>query len=142
MVAFFDTNVLVYLADNRDARKQAIALDLIKAALCRRIDAWISVQALTEFANVALGKLKLSPESVVGFLNFFEQLQVVGPRAVLARRGVEIRRRYGLQYYDAVMLAAAEQIGATTFYSEDLNDGQVYCGVRAVNPFDENGVSK
>jgi len=59
MVAFFDTNVLVYLADNRDARKQSIARDLVKSALSKRLDAWISVQGLTEFVNVALGKLKL-----------------------------------------------------------------------------------
>jgi len=26
-------------------------------------------------------------------------------------------------------------MGATIFYTEDLNDGQVYAGVRAVNPF-------
>jgi len=135
MVAFFDTNILVYLADNRDARKQSIALELVKAALAKRIDAWISVQALTEFTNVALGKLKLPPAAVGGLLDFFEQLQVVGLRASFARRGMEIRERYGLQYYDSVMLAAAEQMGATIFYTEDLNDGQVYAGVRAVNPF-------
>jgi len=136
MTAFFDTNILVYLADNRDARKQSIALDLVKAALTGRIDAWISAQALTEFANVALGKLKLPSEAVAGLLKFFEQLQTVNVQPSFARRGMEMRGRYGLQYYDSVMLAAAEQIGATAFYSEDLNSGQLYCGIRAVNPFE------
>lgn len=135
MVAFFDTNVLVYLADNRDARKQSVALDLVKSALAKRLDAWISVQGLTEFVNVALGKLKLSSETVSGFMNFFEQLQIVNLNSSFARRGMEIRDRYGLQYYDSVMLAAAERIGATTFYTEDLNEGQFYCGIKAINPF-------
>ena len=32
-------------------------------------------------------------------------------------------------------LAAAEALGASTLYTEDLNDGQTYGAVRAVNPF-------
>ena len=43
---FFDTNVLVYTADNRDERKQRIARNLIKDALNGRLNGWISVQTL------------------------------------------------------------------------------------------------
>ena len=32
-------------------------------------------------------------------------------------------------------LAAAVELGCTTLYSEDLNHGQSYDGVRVVNPF-------
>ena len=48
---FFDTNVLVYAADNRDERKQRIARNLIKDALNGRLNGWISVQTLSEFIN-------------------------------------------------------------------------------------------
>ena len=34
-----------------------------------------------------------------------------------------------------MLLVAAEDAGCDEFLSEDLNDGQLYCGVRAVNPF-------
>ena len=37
--------------------------------------------------------------------------------------------------YTAMMIAAAERAGANDFYTEDLNDGQLYGSVRAVNPF-------
>ena len=43
--------------------------------------------------------------------------------------------RYGLQYYDSLLLATAEANGCEEFCSEDLNDGQAYCGIKAVNPF-------
>jgi predicted nucleic acid-binding protein len=33
------------------------------------------------------------------------------------------------------MIAAAERIGAAEIWTEDLADGQTYCGVKAVNPF-------
>jgi predicted nucleic acid-binding protein len=37
-------------------------------------------------------------------------------------------------FRDALIVAAAEQWGAETLYSEDLNDGQLIAGVRVVNP--------
>ena len=42
---------------------------------------------------------------------------------------------YGLQFYDSLLLVAASESGCSEFISEDLNDGQIYCGMKAVNPF-------
>ena len=39
--------------------------------------------------------------------------------------------------YEGELLAAAERAGADTFLSEDLADGETYCGIKAVNPFKE-----
>ena len=132
---FFDTNVLVYTADNRDERKQRIARNLVKGALNGRLDGWISVQTLSEFINSTLNKLKLPLDKVDGFLDFFDNLPIVNPDRALPRRGLEIKNRYDIQFYDAMMIAAAERAGANDFYTEDLNDGQLYGSVRAVNPF-------
>ncbi len=41
--------------------------------------------------------------------------------------------------YDSLLLASASEIGCDEFISEDLNDGQIYCGMRAVNPFKSVG---
>ena len=38
-------------------------------------------------------------------------------------------------FFDAMMLAAAERAGADTFLSEDLADGETYCGIKVSNPF-------
>ena len=132
---FLDSNVLVYLADIRNARKQSVAKELVKAALERRLDCWISTQTLTEFVNVTLKKLRMPVEVVQEFLRFFDALPIVNMDRALVRRGLEIRARYQLQYYDSLILAAAERCAAKCVYSEDLNDGQFYCGIRVVNPF-------
>ena len=50
-------------------------------------------------------------------------------------RALQIQEQYQLQFYDSLLLAAAEANGCTEFLSEDLNDGQIYCGMKAVNPF-------
>jgi predicted nucleic acid-binding protein len=40
-----------------------------------------------------------------------------------------------LRFYDAAILAAAQQLGCQTLYSEDLNHGQTYDTVQVINPF-------
>ncbi len=37
--------------------------------------------------------------------------------------------------YEGELLAAAERAGADTFLSEDLADGETYCGIKVSNPF-------
>ena len=39
------------------------------------------------------------------------------------------------QIIGSLLLAAAESARCDEFLTEDLNDEQVYCGIRAVNPF-------
>ena len=40
-----------------------------------------------------------------------------------------------LSFWDALVVVAAARAGATTLYTEDLNDGQEILGVRIRNPF-------
>ena len=40
-----------------------------------------------------------------------------------------------VQFYDALMLASSEAAGCEEILTEDLNDGQMYGSVKAVNPF-------
>ncbi len=49
--------------------------------------------------------------------------------------GVSLRRRYQVSHWDATIIAAAQALGCTTLYSEDLTHGQVFDGVRVINPF-------
>jgi predicted nucleic acid-binding protein len=46
-----------------------------------------------------------------------------------------LRRRYQISWWDAVLLASAERAGAEMVLTEDLNDGQRYGSVQAINPF-------
>ena len=48
---------------------------------------------------------------------------------------IDIMKQYDLQFYDSLLLATANENGCDTFLTEDLNDGQTYCGIKAVNPF-------
>ncbi len=137
MKTFLDTNVLVYSVDTTDPAKNAKAVSIVQDALVNRRAYAISTQALSEFANVALGKLGLAPDAVLDFLRVFRCLDAVLPDLELVRRGVELKALHGIHFYDAMMVAAAERAGATEFWTEDLNAGQRYAGILARNPFAE-----
>ena len=59
---FFDTNILVYAATKQDARKQKIAIGLLRHALEVNHDGCISSQVVNEFAGIMLSKLKMPTE--------------------------------------------------------------------------------
>lgn len=42
-----------------------------------------------------------------------------------------------VSHWDGLILASANECGCEVVYSEDLNDEQIYNGVRVVNPFRE-----
>jgi predicted nucleic acid-binding protein len=131
---FFDTNVLVYAAvgTGKDEHKRKRAVELVDSE-----DFGISAQVLQEFF-VTVVKKASRPLSAAKALDWIEQWTAFPCQAIdhqLVRIAIEQSQRYAISYWDAAILAAAEALGAHTVYSEDLNDGQRYGGVRVVNPF-------
>ena len=80
-------------------------------------------------------KFKRTDDEVAAYLRFFGPIRTVSLEPQFSRRAIEIKVRYGLQYYDSLLLTTAEANRCEEFCSEDLNDGQTYCGIKAVNPF-------
>ena len=131
---FIDSNVFVYFADGRDPAKQSIARAVLADAIGNP-QCVISSQVLNEFANVAMKKLSMTEDEVRQYVDSFQSIRVVFQQSGWTVRALEIKKQYGLQFYDSLMLAAAEDAGCSEFLSEDLNDGQMYCGLKVVNPF-------
>ena len=131
---FIDTNVVVYANDTRDAAKQQRAVAVIADAL-RGGNGVVSTQVLQEYANMALAKLGQRQDVVLRQLALLERLHVVPQTPALVRRAVELRGLYGIAFWDAAIVAAAEHGGCDRILSEDLNAGQFYGGVVVANPF-------
>lgn len=129
---FLDSNVLIYAAAGKldEPQKYAIAYDLVRYA-----GFGVSGQSLAEFSSVALRKRLLPENELAAWLVQLAVLPFVPVDQALVNTGVALSRRYGISYYDAALIAAAERLGAPVFYSEDLNHNQNYGSVRVVNPF-------
>ena len=132
---FLDTNILVYSYDVVDRRKQEIAKKLMARAFAG--GSAISTQVLGEFASTMLHRARppVEPRDLAAMLDILQPLRIVATDAEMIRRAVEVRGRYGLHFYDSLIIAAAERAGCTRVWSEDLNSGQEYFGVTVQNPF-------
>lgn len=131
---FIDTNVFVYAADSKNPAKRSLARGLITKAVSSG-GYKITVQVLNEFASVAHRKLGLIVDEIKAYLEMFRVLPVLPVSADVTEKGLDVMDRYGLQFYDSLLLVSAAESGCDEFISEDLNDGPIYCGMRATNPF-------
>lgn len=134
-MTFLDTNVLVYAVDKADRRKHAKALAVLGKALDAPASWCVSTNVLSEFSNVLLRKLGCPVPDLLAFLDQLSALPcfVLTPSAI--RRAAEIQALYGIQFFDAQVVAAAEASGCDRILSENLNCGQAYCGAVVENPF-------
>ena len=103
---FIDSNVFVYFADGRDPAKQSIARAVLADAIGNP-QCVISSQVLNEFANVAMKKLSMTEDEVRQYVDSFQSIRVVFQQSGWTVRALEIKKQYGLQFYDSLMLAAA-----------------------------------
>ena len=116
---FFDTNVILYLL-SVDAAKADRAEELLA------IGGAISVQVLNEFTSVASKKLRMSWSEIAEILAQVRAVcPVVDMTVATHDRAVAVVERYGLSFYDALIVAAALIAGCSTLYSEDMQHGQV-----------------
>jgi len=133
-MVFFDSNVLVYIAINQDAAKKKVAIQLVASAIENQ-SGCISLQVLREVANCLFKKSNDSIKHIRETLSGFDALDCLDESRDLLDRAIEIKDEYGIQFYDALIVAAAEAAGCETLYSEDMGDGQIYGGILIVNPF-------
>ena len=132
--SFIDTNVLLY-ADAGDAGdKQRLAVALIRSHMVEASGV-VSTQVLQEFAAAGLRKLGLPLELVRARLEFFAGFEVISasPKAIL--QALDVRQRWNLSFYAALIVQAAQASGCTELLTEDLHAGANFNGVRVVNPF-------
>lgn len=133
---FLDTNVLIYAHDESAPDKKARAEEVILEGL-RTEKVAISAQVLSEFYVTMTRKAK-KPMSLakarqeVALLSNMETADVDVP---MIQRAIDIQERWRINFWDSLILAAAEQTRCAVVFSEDLSDGQTYGSVTVRNPF-------
>lgn len=136
MKYFFDTNVLVYLfdADSPGKRKTARAL-LEKHSEAG--DILLSTQVLQEFYVTVTRKLSrpLDAAAAATVVSSFTELPVVQIDSKLVLSAIYRSRNSQLSFWDALIVQAAVEGDASTLYSEDMQHGQMFDGLRVANPF-------
>lgn len=132
---FVDSNVLVYAHDLDAGDKHELAQALVR-------DLWesgrgrLSIQVLQEFFVTVTRRIPnpLDSDEAAEAVEDFAQWTVHAPVPEDVLDAIAIHRCYGISFWDAMIVNSASKLGCRTVYSEDLNAGQRYGGVRVVNP--------
>ncbi len=133
---FVDTNVLVYARDVSDAAKHARARAWLEMLWAHRLGR-LNQQVLNEYYVTVTRKLdpglsRTEAREEIGLLSLW--LQEPGTSAILEEAWA-VEDRYGLSWWDALIVGAARLGGCGILLSEDLHDGLEAGGLRVVNPF-------
>ncbi len=135
-IYFLDTNILVYADDSADEEKKKISASLILEGF-ENSAVRISAQVLGEYFVTVTRKIArpLSFDEAARRVELFSLLPSIPIDSRLVASALSVARRYGLGYWDSLIVCAAAASGASVLYSEDLSDNQEYLGVRVKNPY-------
>ncbi len=133
---FVDTNVLVYAHDVTAGDKHGRARALLEELWDTR-EGCLSVQVLQEFFVTTTRKIPKPLEAPAAgqIINDLALWHVHAPAARDVLAAIDIHQQSGASFWDAMIIRSAQELGCQTLYSEDLNPGQTYAGVRVSNPF-------
>lgn len=137
--AFVDTNILLYAHDAAAGSKHQRARALVEE-LWRERCGVLSTQVLQELCVNLRRKVRVPlhervvREIVADYLSW--EIQVNTGDSVLA--ALDIEERYGISFWDALIIEAAQSAGAGIIYSEDFSEAQNYGTVAVINPLRGN----
>jgi predicted nucleic acid-binding protein len=139
-VLTLDSNILVYAVDARDRVKQQAAITIVSST--SKVPSKFGLQVLGEFFVASTRKIRVPAEvarqRIEYLLATFETFHQT-PSAV--GRAIAENSRGRFSYWDAVLLASAEEAGCTVMLSEDMGDGTKFGNLVVRNPFGPNGLS-
>jgi predicted nucleic acid-binding protein len=131
---FIDTNIWVYSLDSKDQEKRNHARQILR----KIVDAHqpvLSTQVIQEFYVVATAKLGADLLGVKNIIHNFHNMEIVNIDLELVEEASDISILSKLSFWDSLIIAAAEKAKCEHIFSEDLNSGQTYRGVKVLNPF-------
>ena len=133
---FVDTNILLYAHDVSAGTKRDEARTLVEQ-LWESREGCLSVQVLQEFFVNVTRKIArpLDAETAKEVVADLSRWHAHVPAAGDVLGAIGVHQRTGISFRDAMIVRSAAEMGCAVLYSEDLNAGQEYSGVRVENPF-------
>ncbi len=129
-----DTNILVYVHDDRDSRKQRVAAALVDSLE----DGVLLWQVACEYLNV-MRRLRAAdarmPEGWAEIRRIRQRWTFFAPEAPMIDTAEELLARYSLSFWDSLIVAACLNAGVERLYTEDFDAYPRIDGLEVVNPF-------
>lgn len=133
---FVDTNLLVYSRDASEPEKQQKAMQWM-TRLWHDKSGRLSFQVLQEFYITVTHKLDpgLPTDIARTDVRSLMSWQPLAASATVMERAWTIQDRYGLSWWDALIVSAAQTADCRYLLTEDLQEQQDLGNVQVINPF-------
>jgi predicted nucleic acid-binding protein len=131
---FVDTNILVYAHDKTAGEKYHKAKKLINELWFQDFPPNISIQVLQEF-YVNLQRIKVPGKVIEQIILDLMNWSVIDNDIQLFIGGIDLKNRFKISLWDAMILAAAQKGKAKYLISEDFTHNRAYDGIIIINPF-------
>jgi predicted nucleic acid-binding protein len=134
-----DTNIFAYSFDPIDPAKQSQARLLIGDLARAPADTILIWQVAGELLSClrkweSAGRLSTA-DVEVHFRGILALFPIRHPTAAVFEISFDLRSRFSPSHWDSMLLAASKEAGVDTLYSEDMDAGTNFDGLRVVNPF-------
>jgi predicted nucleic acid-binding protein len=133
---FVDTNVLVYARDSSEPEKQPRAQEWL-TKLWTSGQGRLSTQVLEEYYVTTTRKLQpgLHPDNARADVLELRSWQPIAMNVEVLRSAWGFEDRFGLSFWDSLIVAAAHATSCEHLLSEDLQHDMEFDGLRVLNPF-------
>jgi predicted nucleic acid-binding protein len=137
-----DTNILAYSEDLErvatDAPKITLSRRLLRGLITSDQQPVVAVQALAELHRLLVRRAGAkAQEASLRVRRLATICEVVSINVDEFQIALELAADHGLQIFDAIILATAQQARCDLLMSEDLQDGFSWRGLTVCNPFGE-----
>ena len=134
-----DTNVLLYSVDSHEPEKRAAAMQLLRRLRDAEEPTMLLWQVLCETTCQLRrwsAKGRIPQADADAYISAFRDIfPLETPHASVFDQSVDYFKRFRLSHWDSLLIAACTHAGITTLYSEDMDSGTDFDGLRVVNPF-------
>ena len=132
--ATVDTNILIYAVDVDSGPKHLIAKRIVDFLGTNA--AILPLQCLSEFYRATTRKQLIAPADAASIVQqFHAAIRIIPPSFEDLTAAMQIHQQHGIQFFDALLIATARNVGCGVFFSEDLQDNRNFGGITIRNPF-------
>ena len=142
---FIDTNIWIYgLTESKssiDKIKRKISLKLFENLVKEGISICISVQVINECHWNLIRKFNVEDAFAVKLIeeNIISISEIRDVTLSAYELSSQIRHKYGLSFWDSLIVASALESNCSILYTEDMQNGQIIGDkLKIVNPFVTN----
>lgn len=127
---FVDSNILIYLTDNDQRKKQVVQEIVLEKP-------FINSQVAVEVANVYKRKFRFTKFELLNlWQDMLNDYKIAPTNHRSIQKAIQLVERYDFQLFDALIVADALRAGCTILYSEDMQHNMlVENKLTIINPF-------